>query len=135
VTGFHDRILAASPGDELLAVWRRKLTAWDFEQSPTWSATAPRSPERRAEVYDKLAFGADLRKALDAAVPVHVEPGPRHHQPRVPALVHPGTRGEPLLLLGFVRAAAALQGLERRGGLRLGRGRPCGRRTTCRPHP
>ncbi|MCX4400474.1 Z1 domain-containing protein [Streptomyces sp. NBC_01764] len=76
VTGFHDRILAAGPGDELLALWRRKLTAWDFEQSPAWSTTAPRSQERRAEVYDKLAFGADLRKALDAAVPVHVEPGP-----------------------------------------------------------
>ncbi|MCX4434164.1 MULTISPECIES: Z1 domain-containing protein [Streptomyces] len=74
-TGFHDRILAADPGDELLALWRRKLTAWDFEESPTWSATAPRTPGRRAEVYDKLAFGADLRKALDAAVPVHKEPG------------------------------------------------------------
>ncbi|MGW1756621.1 Z1 domain-containing protein [Streptomyces mirabilis] len=76
VTGFHDRILAAAPGDDLLALWRRKLTAWDFEQSPTWSATAPRTPERRAEVYDKLAFDADLRKAFDAAVPVHTEPGP-----------------------------------------------------------
>ncbi|MFE4753578.1 Z1 domain-containing protein [Streptomyces mirabilis] len=76
VTGFHDRILAAAPGDDLLALWRRKLTAWDFEQSPTWSATAPRTPERRAEVYDKLAFEADLRKAFDAAVPVHTEPGP-----------------------------------------------------------
>ncbi|MFF4821580.1 Z1 domain-containing protein [Streptomyces sp. NPDC001312] len=73
---FRDRILAAGPGDELLALWRRKLTAWDFEQSPTWSATAPRTPERRAEIYDKLAFGRDLRKALDAGVPVHQEPGP-----------------------------------------------------------
>ncbi|WP_225832254.1 Z1 domain-containing protein [Streptomyces sp. NK08204] len=76
LTHFHGRILAAHPGDELLALWRRKLTAWDFEQSPTWSATAPRTPERRAEVYDKLAFGPDLRKALDAAVPVHEEAGP-----------------------------------------------------------
>ncbi|MEU6666260.1 Z1 domain-containing protein [Streptomyces sp. NPDC046727] len=73
---FHDRVLGADPGDELLALWRRKLTAWDFEQSPTWSTTAPRTPERRTEIYDKLAFGADLRKALDAAVPVHREPGP-----------------------------------------------------------
>ncbi len=73
---FRDRILTAGPGDELLVLWRRKLIAWDFEQSPTWSATAPRTPERRAEVYDKLALGADLRKALDAAVPVHGEPGP-----------------------------------------------------------
>ncbi|QDO46281.1 endonuclease [Streptomyces sp. RLB3-17] len=73
---FHDRIVAAAPGDDLLALWHRKLTAWDFEHSPTWSATAPRTPERRAEVYDKLAFEADLRKAFDAAVPVHTEPGP-----------------------------------------------------------
>lgn len=73
---FRDRILTAGTGDELFALWSRKLTAWDFEQSPTWSATAPRTPERRTEVYDKLAFGADLRKALDVAVPVHKEPGP-----------------------------------------------------------
>ncbi|MFD3502812.1 Z1 domain-containing protein [Streptomyces sp. NPDC058678] len=73
---FRDRILAAEPGDELLALWRRKLTAWDFEQSPTWSVTAPRTPVRRAEVYDKLAFGVDLRKTFDAAVPVHTAPGP-----------------------------------------------------------
>ncbi|WP_392973434.1 Z1 domain-containing protein [Streptomyces sp. LN245] len=76
VAGFHERILAAAPGDDLLAVWRRKLTAWDFEQTPSWSATTARTPERRAEVYDKLALDADLRKAFDAAVPVHTEPGP-----------------------------------------------------------
>ncbi|MFJ3661174.1 Z1 domain-containing protein [Streptomyces sp. NPDC090119] len=76
MTHFRDRVLTAGAGDELLALWRRKLTAWDFEQSPTWSATAPRTVERRVEVYDKLAFGADLRKALDAAVAVHAEPGP-----------------------------------------------------------
>ncbi|MGW7254943.1 Z1 domain-containing protein [Streptomyces sp. NPDC054834] len=76
ISHFGERILTAGPGDELLALWRRKLTAWDFEQSPAWSATTPRTPERRAEVYDKLAFGADLCKALDAAVPVHKEPGP-----------------------------------------------------------
>ncbi|MGW3912345.1 Z1 domain-containing protein [Streptomyces sp. NPDC005070] len=76
VAGFHERILAAAPGDDLLAVWRRKLTAWDFEQTPSWSATTARTPERRAEVYDKLALDADLRKAFDTAVPVHTEPGP-----------------------------------------------------------
>ncbi|MEU1197282.1 Z1 domain-containing protein [Streptomyces sp. NPDC005813] len=76
MAGLRDRLLAAAPGDELLALWRRKLTAWDFEQSPAWSATAPRTRERRTEVYDKLAFGADLRKAFDTAVPVHEEQGP-----------------------------------------------------------
>ncbi|MFI0962361.1 Z1 domain-containing protein [Streptomyces sp. NPDC021080] len=76
VAGFHERVLAAAPGDDLLALWRRKLTAWDFEQSPSWSATAARTPERRAEVYGKLALDEDLSKAFDAAVPVHTEPGP-----------------------------------------------------------
>ncbi|MGC4980943.1 Z1 domain-containing protein [Streptomyces sp. DT193] len=76
VAGFHERILAAAPGDDLLALWRRKLTAWDFDQSPSWSASAARTPERRAEVYGKLALDEDLRKAFDAAVPVHTEPGP-----------------------------------------------------------
>ncbi|MFG2420445.1 Z1 domain-containing protein [Streptomyces sp. NPDC048448] len=76
LSGFHERILAAGPSDDLFALWRRKLTAWDFEQSPAWSATASRTPERRAEVYEKLAFGTELRKAFDTAVPVHIEPGP-----------------------------------------------------------
>ncbi len=73
---FHDRIVAAAPDDELLVLWRRRLTAWDFEQSPAWSRTPPRTPQRRAEIHEKLGFGADLRKALDTAVPVHTEPGP-----------------------------------------------------------
>ncbi|MFE2039500.1 Z1 domain-containing protein [Streptomyces sp. NPDC059477] len=72
---FLDRVLAAGADDELIALWRRRLTAWDFEHSPTWSTTASRTPERRTEVYDRLAFDGDLRKALDDAVPVHREPG------------------------------------------------------------
>ncbi|OIJ65239.1 Z1 domain-containing protein [Streptomyces mangrovisoli] len=75
-TLFRDRLLTADPGDELVTLWRRRLTAWDFEQAPAWSATAPRTKERRAEIHDRLAFGADLRKALDSAVPVHEEAGP-----------------------------------------------------------
>ncbi|MFC8081353.1 Z1 domain-containing protein [Streptomyces sp. NPDC057340] len=73
---FRDRLLSAGPGDELLDLWRRKLTAWDFEQGTAWSTTTARTPERRAEIYDRLAFGPDLRKALDATVPVHTEAGP-----------------------------------------------------------
>ncbi|MFG3166559.1 Z1 domain-containing protein [Streptomyces sp. NPDC048200] len=73
---FRDRIGAAVPGDELLSLWQRKLTAWDFEQSPAWSSTAPRTLERRTEIHARLAFDADVRKALDVAVPVHTEQGP-----------------------------------------------------------
>ncbi len=73
---FQDRVLEADPGDELLTLWRRRLTAWDFETSPAWSETPPRTPERRAEVYEKLAFDTGLRKAFDTVVPVRTEPGP-----------------------------------------------------------
>ncbi|WP_328635551.1 Z1 domain-containing protein [Streptomyces sp. NBC_00356] len=73
---FRDRIASAGAGDELLTVWSRQLTEWDAVPAPAWTDTAPRTDERRAAMHDKLAFGADLRKALDAAVPVHKEPGP-----------------------------------------------------------
>ncbi|MEV7288064.1 Z1 domain-containing protein [Streptomyces sp. NPDC093252] len=74
LTRFRNRVLAPAPGDELIALWRRRLTAWDFEQSPGWSGTSPRTSERRAEIHDRLAFDPDLRRALDEAVPVHREP-------------------------------------------------------------
>ncbi|MCI3930922.1 Z1 domain-containing protein [Streptomyces sp. AN091965] len=73
---FHERLLAASPGDDLIALWGRKLSSWDFEPQPSWSDSPPRSDERRADVYTRLGFSAELRKALDTVVPVFKEPGP-----------------------------------------------------------
>ncbi|MFF3937694.1 Z1 domain-containing protein [Streptomyces phaeofaciens] len=65
-------------GDEgLQALWSRHLTAWDFAEEPQWSpGAAARTDERRTAVYDRLRLGSDLRKALDAAVPVAKIPGP-----------------------------------------------------------
>ncbi|MEV0089989.1 Z1 domain-containing protein [Streptomyces sp. NPDC050738] len=64
-------------GDSPLAsLWTGKLTHWDFDRDPKWAAgTQPRTDERRARTYDRLGFADDLRKALDAAAPVHKEPG------------------------------------------------------------
>ncbi|MFJ6432580.1 Z1 domain-containing protein [Streptomyces sp. NPDC091416] len=73
---FRDRILAADPGDSLIALWHRTLTAWDLAEHADWPATPARTDARRSEAYDRLGFGADLRKALDGAVPVFKEPGP-----------------------------------------------------------
>lgn len=73
---FRDRIIAAGPGDELTALWHRTLTGWDLTEQADWSAAPPRTDERRADTYTRLGFGADLRKALDHAVPVFKEPGP-----------------------------------------------------------
>ncbi|WP_432185996.1 Z1 domain-containing protein [Streptomyces sp. Tue6028] len=72
---FHDRLMAASPGDELTALWHRTLTTWDLESQTAWSSAPPRTDERRADAYTRLGFGGDLRKALDSAVPIFKEPG------------------------------------------------------------
>ncbi|MFE9820410.1 Z1 domain-containing protein [Streptomyces sp. NPDC005773] len=73
---FRDRILAADPGDGLIALWHRTLTTWDLAEQTDWSAAPARTDARRSDAYDRLGFGADLRKALDGAVPVFKEPGP-----------------------------------------------------------
>lgn len=73
---FRDRILAGDPGDGLIALWHRTLTTWDLAEGADWSAAPARTDARRSETYDRLGFGADLRKALDGAVPVFKEPGP-----------------------------------------------------------
>ncbi|MFG2426339.1 Z1 domain-containing protein [Streptomyces sp. NPDC048590] len=72
---FHDRIVGAGPGDELTALWHRTLTAWDLAEQADWSDAPARTDARRADIYDRLGFGPDLRKALDEAVPVFKEPG------------------------------------------------------------
>ncbi|WP_406096630.1 Z1 domain-containing protein [Streptomyces sp. NBC_01013] len=73
---FRDRILAADPGDGLIALWHRTLTTWDLAEQVDWSEAPARTDARRSDTYDRLGFGADLRKALDGAVPVFKEPGP-----------------------------------------------------------
>ncbi|MEW2081431.1 Z1 domain-containing protein, partial [Streptomyces sp. NPDC005283] len=70
---FRDRLVAGDA--DLTALWHRTLTGWDFTESAEWSAAEPRTDERRAEAYSRLGFDADLRKALDVAVPI--DRGPR----------------------------------------------------------
>ncbi|KUO20333.1 Z1 domain-containing protein [Streptomyces dysideae] len=72
---FLERLLAASPGDELLVLWHRTLTAWDFDENAKWSSAPARTDERRADAYTRLGFGEELCKALDSAFPVFKEPG------------------------------------------------------------
>ncbi|MFD9835052.1 Z1 domain-containing protein [[Kitasatospora] papulosa] len=72
---FRDRIVAARPGDELVALWHRTLTAWDLAEQTDWSGAPARTDARRTDIFDRLGFGPDVRKALDTAVPVFKEPG------------------------------------------------------------
>ncbi|MGW5690041.1 Z1 domain-containing protein [Streptomyces asiaticus] len=74
---FCVRLTEEAPhGGALVALWARALTAWDFVEEPRWSpGTAPRTDDRRTAVYDRLRFDADLRKVLDAIVPIAHVPG------------------------------------------------------------
>ncbi|MET9189919.1 Z1 domain-containing protein [Streptomyces tendae] len=70
------RSLLISGNEDLIALWSRHLTAWDFAESPSWSeGSSARTEERRVVVYERLRFGNELRKALDEAVPVARIPG------------------------------------------------------------
>ncbi|WP_405751461.1 Z1 domain-containing protein [Streptomyces sp. NBC_01411] len=64
-------------GDGLLiALWSRALTAWDFADTPRWASdTPPRTDARRTAAYERLRIGPDLRKVLDAAIPVNTVQG------------------------------------------------------------
>jgi hypothetical protein len=66
----------ANGDEQLISLWSRTLTAWDFADTPRWAPKAPpRTEERRTTVYERLRLGPDVRKALDTAVPVSRAPG------------------------------------------------------------
>jgi hypothetical protein len=73
LTVFHDRLMGGDP--DLKALWSRTLTGWDVSESAEWFETPARTDERRTEVYSRLGFESDLRKALDAVV--SIDKGPR----------------------------------------------------------
>ncbi|MFD7456111.1 MULTISPECIES: Z1 domain-containing protein [unclassified Streptomyces] len=56
--------------DQLVEVWRRRLTDWDFAADPAWSKSPERTEARRDEVYGLLGLSEDTRKLLDGLVPV-----------------------------------------------------------------
>ncbi|UFS96407.1 Z1 domain-containing protein [Nocardia huaxiensis] len=75
---FRQALLFAAPvtGEQLAGMWRKQLRAWDFLQNPAWSAAAPCSDERRADIYRELALEVSTCKLLDAAAPVINPPRP-----------------------------------------------------------
>ncbi|WP_460073363.1 Z1 domain-containing protein [Streptomyces sp. YKOK-I1] len=70
------RALLAAGDLGLTELWSRKLTDWDFDNEPRWGEGTPaRTDARRQRVYERLGFGADLRKTLDVTAPIDKEPG------------------------------------------------------------
>ncbi|MEV0076832.1 Z1 domain-containing protein [Nocardia neocaledoniensis] len=73
---FRAALLSAGAADQLVDMWRKQLTQWDFAERPAWSVCAPRTDERRAEVYDLLDLDVGTRKLLEACAPVMKSPPP-----------------------------------------------------------
>jgi len=67
---FRDALSSASSTDQLVELWRRQLTKWDFALQPIWSSSQPRTEERRADVYKLLGIDESTIKLLDSLIPV-----------------------------------------------------------------
>ncbi|MFE5481934.1 Z1 domain-containing protein [Streptomyces sp. NPDC056527] len=61
--------------DQLVEVWRKQLTRWDYNENVAWSSHPPRTDKRRADVYALLDIDDETGKLLDALVPVHKATG------------------------------------------------------------
>ncbi|MFH9735916.1 Z1 domain-containing protein [Streptomyces sp. NPDC017260] len=69
-TDFQRTLDLSHSTDQLVDLWRKQLTQWDYLEGPDWSDTAPRSVERRVAVYDLLALQDDTRELLTSLIPV-----------------------------------------------------------------
>lgn len=73
---YEFRELLLDRQSDLAALWNQKLTSWDTAEIAPWSNAPARSEQRRADAYTQLGFDDDVRKALDAAVPLVTGPQP-----------------------------------------------------------
>ena len=67
---FTRHLDTAGVTDQVVELWRKTLTNWDYAESPAWSTTEPLSTERRADVYSALKVGQVLQNLLNSVVPV-----------------------------------------------------------------
>ncbi|WP_069886931.1 Z1 domain-containing protein [Streptomyces luteocolor] len=67
---FQDVLYSSHSTDQLVELWRKQLTQWDYAEDPAWTGTEPRTDERRAAVLDLLGLSEETKKLLVALVPV-----------------------------------------------------------------
>ncbi|MFJ2675216.1 Z1 domain-containing protein [Streptomyces sp. NPDC087525] len=73
---FRAVLNAAHSTDQLVELWRKQLTQWDYAEDSPWTMTEPRSDERRAAVLSLLSLSKETQKALNSLVPVPKVSGP-----------------------------------------------------------
>ncbi|MFD9038541.1 Z1 domain-containing protein [Streptomyces bottropensis] len=67
---FQDKLHSSHSTDQLVELWRKQLTQWDYAEQPSWSDTESRTDERRSAVFDLLALQDATRKLLNGLIPV-----------------------------------------------------------------
>ncbi|MFD9329130.1 Z1 domain-containing protein [Streptomyces sp. NPDC060065] len=73
---FQDTLHASHATDQLVELWRKQLTQWDYADTPAWTETEPRTDERRTAVLTMLGLGEETQKLLTTLVPVPKAAGP-----------------------------------------------------------
>lgn len=66
-------IAEALPSDEIINVLSRKLSAWDYEEAPTWgNGTQKNTIERRAEILGRLSLSPALQAIVEDRFPPNI---------------------------------------------------------------
>ncbi|WP_406106426.1 Z1 domain-containing protein [Streptomyces sp. NBC_01003] len=73
---FQNILYTSHATDQLVELWRKQLTQWDYAENPPWSDTEPRTDERRAAVLGLLGVSEETSKLLNTLVPVFKAAGP-----------------------------------------------------------
>ncbi|WP_040811118.1 Z1 domain-containing protein [Nocardia concava] len=73
---FLEVLRSSSSTDQLVVLWRKQLTDWDFKATVDWSEEKPRTAERRRDVYRLLAIRPETSQLLDSLIPVFDSAGP-----------------------------------------------------------
>ncbi|RII19716.1 Z1 domain protein [Streptomyces sp. YIM 130001] len=67
---FQDTLYLSHSTDQLVELWRKQLTQWDYAEGPAWSSSEPHTADRRADVLDLLGLPDETRKLLNTLIPV-----------------------------------------------------------------
>lgn len=73
---FRATLSSAHSTDQLVELWRKQLTQWDYAEHPPWTETEPRTDARRTAVLDLLGLSEDTEKILTLLIPVPRASGP-----------------------------------------------------------
>ncbi|MEV0034559.1 Z1 domain-containing protein [Streptomyces sp. NPDC050804] len=73
---FHSTLGTVHSTHQLVELWRKRLTQWDYAENPAWTQTESRTDERRAAVLSLLGLSEDTQKLLNSLVPVPKASGP-----------------------------------------------------------